>query len=321
MKKTLATLSMLAVAAVAAMAQSIKLSDINIRDPYILADQKTGTYYLYASSSTKTASGKIVGGVKAYTSKDLENWNEATQVFTCPEDNWITGGVWAPEVHQYKGKYYLFATLNTSLTWKGGKNRSTAYTYRGTQIFWSKSPLGPFKPFATTPHTPIDQMALDGTLWVEDGTPYIVYCHEWVEVDDGTIECRPLKKDLSSPTAPPTRLFCASAAEWVTKGPTMVTDGCFLYRTKTGKLLMTWSSFHNGSYAIGIAESTTGKIIGPWKQQDDMLFSSDGGHSMIFRDLEGKLRIVFHSPNGPRGKERAKIFEIEDLGETIRVKQ
>ena len=163
------TLTLLFVAAtLAASAQTLLLDDIRFRDPYILADQKSQTYYLYLSSTTKSASGKVVGGVKAYTSKDLIHWNEPVQVFTCPDDNWITGNVWAPEVHQYKGKYYLFATLNTDLTWKGGKNNSAPYTFRGTQIFWSKSPLGPFKAFSTDPHTPIDQMALDGTLWVED---------------------------------------------------------------------------------------------------------------------------------------------------------
>ena len=44
-----------------------------------------------------------------------------------------------------------------------------------------------------------------------------------------------------------------------------VTDGCFLYATKTGKLLLIWSNFGNEGYAVGIAESTTGKILGPWK--------------------------------------------------------
>lgn len=316
------TLTLLFVAAtLAASAQTLLLDDIRFRDPYILADQKSQTYYLYLSSTTKSASGKVVGGVKAYTSKDLIHWNEPVQVFTCPDDNWITGNVWAPEVHQYKGKYYLFATLNTDLTWKGGKNNSAPYTFRGTQIFWSKSPLGPFKAFSTDPHTPIDQMALDGTLWVEDGTPYIVYCHEWVQIDDGAIEMRPLKKDLSAPTAPPTRLFCASAADWVDKRRTIVTDGCFLYRTKTGKLLMTWSSWSNGKYSIGIAESTTGRLSGPWKHQAEPLFDDNAGHCMIFRSFDGKLRVVFHCPNDPAGKERAKICELEDLGETIRIKQ
>jgi hypothetical protein len=167
-------------------------------------------------------------------------------------------------------------------------------------------------------------MCLDGTLWVENGTPYMIYCHEWVEVADGEMDLVELEKDLSAPIGAPQRLFCASAAEWSTGGgkegnKTYVTDGCFLYRSKTGKLLMMWSSFKDGVYAVGLAESDTGKIIGPWRQQKEPIFIN-GGHSMLFTDFEGRLCLVLHSPNSPGGKERAKIFEVEDLGHTLRVK-
>ena len=107
-------------------------------------------------------------------------------------------------------------------------------------MFHSKSPEGPFEPFGNVPFTPMDQMCLDGTLWVEDGTPWMVYCHEWVETVDGEMMVRPLKKNLSGPAGEPMRLFCASVAPW-RASDAMVTDGPFLYRTKTGKLLMIWS--------------------------------------------------------------------------------
>ena len=118
-----------------------------------------------------------------------------------------------------------------------------------------------------------------------------------------------------------------AAADWALKGKsddprkhTFVTDGCFLYRTKTGKLLMIWSSFSNGSYAIGIAESATGKVHGPWRQQKDLLFAKHGGHGMLFNDFDGRLCLVLHAPNSPGGKERAHIYEIEDVGNTLRLK-
>ena len=154
----------------------------------------------------------------------------------------------------------------------------------------------------------------------------MIYCHEWVEMMDGTMELVELKKDLSATVGQPMRLFCASAAEWSTGSPrkdgsrTYVTDGCFLYRTKTGKLLMIWSSFKNGEYAVGIAESTTGKVIGPWRQQENLLFDKHGGHGMIFKTFDGRLCVVLHAPNSPGGAERAHIFEIEDLGDTLKLK-
>ncbi len=314
----------LAVSVAFAQQKTYTLDDINIRDPYIMPVEKEGVYYMYASSGV-TENGKHYGGVVAYKSRDLKTWEGPVRVFTVPHDNYLTGSVWAPEVHKYKGKYYLFATLNSDVRWKAPKAGHPAYNHRATQIFWSKSPEGPFLPFeGKAPHTPLDKMCLDGTLWVENGTPYMIYCHEWVEALDGEMHLVELKKDLSAPVGNPQSLFCASAAEWSTGSKhkdysTYVTDGCFLYRSKTGKLLMMWSSFKDGVYAVGLAESDTGKIIGPWRQQKEPIFIN-GGHSMLFTDFEGRLCLVLHSPNSPGGKERAKIFEVEDLGHTLRVK-
>ena len=311
-----------------AFAQTLTLKDINIRDPFIMPMEKEGVYYMYATSPTQE-NGKTYGGMVAYKSKDLKHWSEPVRVFDVPRDNWLTGIVWAPEVHKYQGKYYLFATLNSDIVWKAPLKDHPHYVHRATQIFWADNPEGPFLPFDNKlPHTPMGQMCLDGTLWVEDnGTPYMIYCHEWVEMMDGTMEMLELKPDLSGTVGQPVRLFCASAAEWSTGTlradgiRTYVTDGCFLYRTKNGKLLMIWSSFKNGEYAIGIAESVTGKVVGPWRQQPEPLFDKHGGHGMIFKTFEGKLCLVLHAPNSPGGQERAHIFEIEDLGNTLKLKK
>ena len=299
----------------------LETKDIYIRDPFIVPEPEKGVYYMYASSSQKGLNGKTLGGVAVYKSSDLKTWEGPKQVFTVPEDNWITGAVWAPEVHQYNGRYYLFATLNSDIEWKKRQEGWPRYTFRATQIFHADSPEGPFLPFDRIPHTPMDYMALDGTLWVEDGKPYMVFCREWVQIVDGTMEVVELKPDLSAPVGNPLMLFCGSSAPWTPEGRnSYVTDGCFLYRTKTGKLLMIWSSFSKEGYALGIAESTTGKIHGPWKQHPEPLFNKDSGHGMIFKTFEGKLCIVFHQPNSG-GAERAHIVELEDTGDTLTVKQ
>jgi len=306
---------------------SQNMADICIRDPYILADAKTGIYYMYRSSNAEDKNGKPIGGVEAFKSKDMKVWEGPFRVFTVPENNWITGMVWAPEVHAYKGKYYLFATLNSDIKWKKSQPGWGDYTFRGVQVFHANSPEGPFLPFELIPYTPMDLMTLDGTLWVEDGNPYMIYCHEWVQIVDGSIKLMKLSSDLSKAEGLSTTLFHASAAPWSTglfhpaPLPTSyVTDGCFLYRSKTGKLLMIWSSFMNSEYAIGIAESVTGKVAGPWKQQEKPLFVKNGGHGMIFKSFDGKLYIVFHGPNSPSGAERACIYELEDMGDTLILK-
>lgn len=306
---------------------TIHLTDLHVRDPYIVADPQSQSYILYKSALVKDDQGRSASGVVAYRSSDLEYWKGPYVVYTTPQDNWITGSIWAPEVHPYQGKYYLFATLNSDIEWKAPREGFPKYTFRGTQLFYADSPMGPFVPFEEKrPHTPMDRMALDGTLWVENGTPYLIYCHEWVQIEDGTMELVQLEPDLSRTVGPSLTLFHASSAPWSTgsRHPdgtlTYVTDGCFLYRTKTGTLLMIWSSFREGSYAIGIAASTTGKLTGPWRQQEALLFDRNGGHGMLFKTFDGRLMLTFHQPNSPSGKERAKIYEVIDQGNTLVLK-
>ncbi len=325
--KKLSTAALIFVAVTAVDAATTSLETLRIRDPFILTDNRAAQYYMYRTSDSIAADGRVIGGVEVFTSKDLSNWTGPELVMRIPESNGLTGTVWAPEVHEYNGRYYLFATINSDIEWKKRKEGWADYTWRGTQIFHADSPKGPFVPFSKFVSTPMDWMALDGTLWVEDGTPYMVFCHEWVQTEDGTMEAVELKPDLSAPAAEPQTLFYGSAPDWSTgiepspgspKG--YITDGCFLYRTKTGKLLMIWSSFSKGDYAIGIAESVTGSVKGPWRQQEKPLFVKNGGHGMLFRTLGGELRLVLHQPNSPLGAERAKIFEIEDDGNTLILK-
>ncbi len=306
---------------------TLTLEDIQIRDPYILTDSITGKYLMYKSKDVLLPSGTKVGGVEVYESNDLKYWQGPKQVFQVPSDYWIHGTVWAPEVHAYKGNYYLFLTLNSDLQWREKEDAWPAYTYRSTQIFKSSSPLGPFEPIIDHSLLPKEWMTLDGTLGIEHGVPYMIYCHEWVQVIDGRMELIRLSDDLSHTIGNPQTLFNASEAKWSTGSlqkngkRTYVTDGCFLYTTKTGKLLMLWSSFKNGSYAIGIARSVSGSIKGPWIQQEEPLFEKNAGHGMIFKDLKGNLRMVFHGPNSPSGSERALLFSLVDRGDTLQLKE
>ncbi len=81
---------------------------------------------------------------------------------------------------------------------------------------------------------------------------------------------------------------------------------------------MVWSSFSKTGYTTGVAVSDSGKLAGTWRQQAEPLFSADGGHAMIFKRFDGQLMLVLHSPN--KMTERAKLFELEDTGDTLRIK-
>ena len=297
------------------------LSDIHIRDPFILADAPSQTYYLYAQMGHRPQPNRAKG-VEVYTSRDLQQWEGPQPVFVVPDDFWARAMVWAPEVHAYQGKYYLFVTFTSrdTLPPVAGRPRQIK---RGTQVLVADTPRGPFQPFANQPHTPSDWMALDGTLWVEDGKPWMVFCHEWVQVTDGTMECVRLAEDLSKTEGTPQTLFRASEAPWMrafgapgSVDSGNVTDGPFLYRTRTGRLLMIWSSFGDHDYAVGLAASQSGSLLGPWQQIEKPLYATDGGHGMIFQTFDGQLMLCIHQPNSG-GAERARLLPLRDTGDLL----
>lgn len=311
----------------------LKLSDFHLHDPFILAHAANKTYYLYnAVGPRQTGSNR--SGVVVYTSKDLESWDGPKVVFMVPDGIWANpaDGAWAPEVHEYQGKYYLFVTLhnNSSLidepvpvTHPIYEGKPAAPHLRGTQIFVSDSPEGPFQLLGTKAAPPADSMTLDGTFYVEDGIPYMIYAHEWIQVLDGTMEAIRLSSDLSASVGDPFYLFKASDAPWLqdqqkvsNKPRTYVTDGPFLYKTKTGRLLMLWSSYRDGLYVETVAYSLSGKLRGPWRQGNPLI-GNDSGHGMLFRTFDGKLMLVLHQPfHNAYGK----LFEIEDTGDSLVVK-
>lgn len=293
------------------------VSEIRIRDPFVLVDRATRTYYMYAQMENRRDRRPTDRGVEVYTSQDLQRWHGPEPVFRVAPGFWGDLMVWAPEVHRHGDKYYLFVTFTARELLPPVDDRPPL-NRRGTQVLVADSPKGPFQPFHNRPHTPPTWMALDGTLWVEDGSAWMVFCHEWVQITDGTMELVPLTPDLSDVAGPPVTLFRASDASWArplgepgTEHHGWVTDGPFLHRTQSGELLMIWSSFGTRGYAVGQAVSTSGKVTGPWRQIAEPLFATDGGHGMIFRDLEDRLTLTLHQPNSGE-RERARFFRLEE---------
>jgi len=180
--------------------------------------------------------------------------------------------------------------------------------------------------------TPPDWECLDGTFHIDrQGNPWIVFCHEWVQVHNGAIYALRLSPDLKRPIGRPVFLFNASEASWVLRPewpsdesprhfPVYGTDGPFLHRVAGGALLMLWSSCGNTGYAMGVARSETGDVTGPWQQAAEPLWAKDGGHGMIFRAFDGRLFLTLHTPN-KTPHERAIFLEIEETKDTIRLKR
>lgn len=265
----------------------MKLVDIRMRDPFVVPCQVEGRYYLF---------GSIWHGVEPgfyyYIGSNIEDWDGPFPAFLPPMDFWGPDFFWAPECHEYWGKYYLFGTCGTREP-----------DFRGTQVFLSitDSPAGPYEQLSQGPLTPAEWTCLDGTLWVEGAQPWLVFCHEWVQISDGTICAMKLTDDLSRAAGEPIELMHASTAPWATEyvDPKLrgwVTDGPFLYRDGS-QLRMLWSSMRDKIYTMAAMVSDSGSVLGPWHHEPMPIYTQDGGHGMWFRDFDGHAHYILHSPN------------------------
>ena len=109
----------------------------------------------------------------------------------------------------------------------------------------------------------------------------MVFCHEHTQIIDGTICYIPLSDDLSEAIGEPVTLFKASSPYWADKidDETVhrITDGPFMYRSKTDELFMLWSTFIKGKYAECLVKFNDGELGMEFTHLPPMI-DDDGGH-------------------------------------------
>jgi beta-xylosidase len=160
----------------------------------------------------------------------------------------------------------------------------------------SDSPLGPFSQEIKQPMI-ADEKCIDNSLFIDDdGKPYLIFdrfndgLNIWIaEMEDDLLNIRPgtMKKCINVSQA------------WEEVWP-RVNEGSFIIK-HNGTYYMTYSanSYESPFYGVGFA--TAENVTGPWVKYDknpilqkpDTL--SGVGHSAMFRDKTGQLKIVFHS--------------------------
>lgn len=282
----------------------MKNTEINIRDPFVLCED--GKFYLYGTRAANFGQG--VQGFDVYISEDLIEWSEPIECFDSTFYGLNRNVNWAPEVHKYQGSYYMFATFTKESGMKG------------TYALKAQSPLGPFEPHSKGSLTPDEWECLDGTLYIsKNGKPYLVFCHEHVQIIDGTMCYVELSEDLSCAVGEVVTMFKASSPYWadqLPEGEHRVTDGPFMFRTKEDTLLMIWSTFIKGQYAECVVRFEDQELGMKFEHLEPMI-DDDGGHGMIFRNGE-TLMLTYHAPNTP-GEERPIFRKLEDCGSYLKL--
>ena len=298
--------------------RTVSLKELSMSDPFIYPDPETKTYWLTST------------GGALYKSTDLEMWTGPYNVIDL-SGTWMQGNfVAAAEIHKFGDKFYYAGTWNSHRICIEQVPRRYNVPLNQTQLLVSDKVDGPYLPLvkdSTFCLGPTTWDIIDGTLYEENDTVYMVFVHEWTQLIDGTMAYMPLSKDLTHRIAEPTTIFRASEAPWskemnsigeATFGmrmPGWVTDGPQMFRTETGRLGMLWSSWGENRYAQGIAWSESGSIKGPWIQEEKAFKGDNSGHGMLFKTFEGQLLYSVHHDGGTGRK--PEIWTVDASGDNL----
>jgi beta-xylosidase len=242
---------------------------ISLGDPFIMLYEDQ--YYAYGTQAED--------GIVVYTSDDLEVWEKAPALALHKDNSYGEKWFWAPEVYYVNGKFYMYYSAEEHMC-----------------VATSDSPLGPFVQDVQQPMLP-GEKTIDNTLFIDDdGTPYLFFdrfndgLNIWVaELED---DLKTIRKETLHP--------CIHVSqEWEEVWP-RVNEGAFVIK-HNGIYYMTYSanSYESQFYGVGCATATD--IMGEWtKYPDNPLLQKPGnlvgvGHSALFKDKNGDLRIVFHA--------------------------
>lgn len=241
---------------------------VPLGDPFILLSG--GTYYAYGTHSAE--------GIEVYRSDDLKTWR-CHGLALRKDDVWADRWFWAPEVYEWNGTYYMYYSADEHMC-----------------VATSDSPLGPFRQAEKKPMWP-GEKCIDHSLFVDtDGTPYLFF----VRFNDGNniwmAELEPDRVTLRPETMRP----CIRVSQpWEEVWP-RVNEAPFVIR-RNGTYYLTYSanSYESPMYGVGCAVAA--HIRGEWTKYDENpLLQKPGGlvgvgHSALFTDKAGQLRIVFHA--------------------------
>lgn len=329
MKNLLA--SMLLLCAMMAMSQNIRhtpvprknvpTGSIQLSDPFVFTDEDTHTYYM-------TGTGGLL-----WKSKDLRLWDGPYRITDTKGIDWMGQHpmIWAAEIHKYNGKYYYFATFTNQEVFIDTV-QGNAIERRACHVLVSDKAEGPYRPVkgSDAEYLPADRPTLDATLWVDtDRKPYMLYCHEWLQNLNGTVESIPLKSDFSGTTGDSRILFRASDSPWSQEDgtdeirPIKVTDGPFVFRTEKGTLGIIWTSWIRDIYTQGVAYSESGTLSGPWIQEPKPITPPNYGHGMIFKTFNGETLMSIHSHKIVNGRtiRIPHFFKVSLKGKKLKVKE
>ena len=278
MKKTLSlALVLLCLCAFSKAEPTDPCGRVPFADPYVLLHE--GVYYAYGTFRSNEGVGVAV-------SRDLKSWDfwqgRAKDGFALhKDDSYGDKWFWAPEVYRIGNRFIMYYSAETH-----------------TCAAVADSPLGPFRQAEQAPLI-ADMGTIDNSLFFDrDGKPWMVFVKLGNEVWITRMEDDCLR------VKPGTRREIVRAVEpWeVAAKGTHIAEGPFVIYEK-GRYVLTYSVNDYRDPAYAVCYATAESPEGPWTKCSSPILQrgfglSGTGHHSLFKDREGRWRIVFHAHNG-----------------------
>lgn len=259
---------------------------IRFGDPFLY--EHNGIYYLTGTSQADK-------GFEYYSSPDLVHWEYGGFLYQKKEDNWASDAFWAPEVFQYKERFYLiYSAFSKELD---GLRLALAV---------SDSPSGPF----TDLYAPLFEGgfgAIDGHVFVDkDQQPYLFFSKNGFEdgYSYGILYGMKLQDDLTADVRDTVKLLEASQ-DWerVNWTHNRCNEGATVFQYQD-RYFMTYSANHTFEPHYGIGYAVADHPLGVWKKADENPIASKieelnltgiGHNSLLKTGEEGTYFIAYHT--------------------------
>ena len=270
-------------------------------DPMIVEHE--GTYYLYYTGGSKL-------GVR--TSTNLLSWSDAKIIFDLSQTGWGVDKCWAPEVHKYNGKFYLFF----------GGSDSKGILRGGVAV--SDTPDGTFTPIGKEPLLNFSYSIIDQNLFVDDdGRTYIFYskdCSTNKINGKGVSQIYGVEvsNDFTRLIGEPVLIATPEYSWEMQSGSTTWNEGPAVFK-QNGKYYLLYSAnlYSKAKYSIGYAVSDT--VLAKYnkspnscivKGNDDTITGT--GHCNILK-FEDEIYLVYHAHTVPPNTDKGRSLYIDKL--------
>lgn len=219
-------------------------------------------------------------------SKDLVNWEIKGYVFSEPP-KWAKANFWAPEISEYRGKYFIYYTA-----------RAIEHNRLAIAVATADKPEGPWTdhgPLASQDAGSIDAMPFTDAkgqrwlVWKEDGNSKKRPTPLWLQrlSDDGLKLVGEIKEILHN-----------DPESWegaVVEGPFILRHGEWYYLFYSGNACCGARC----DYKLGVARAKN--VEGPWEKcpANPILPGNDAwrcpGHGSIVTDASGRYWLLYHA--------------------------